>query len=102
MSDTSSTLSSLNSQTALMPTEGQLKKLPPEVFNSIWTVYYRHGINAILQKNFYHEGSMVSAIERAKKHCTIMGYRYHYVRPMVPNINIEEERKLKGMPDQAI
>ncbi len=62
-----------------------------------WTIIYRHGVNATLTKNFYFmpnpsdsRKTMEQVIERAQKHCGIMGYKYHFVRPMVCDIATEE------------
>jgi hypothetical protein len=55
-----------------------------------WTMYYRHGMNPSLQKNFYFEGTMTQAIERAQKHCAIMGFKYSWLRPMISNLELEE------------
>lgn len=61
-----------------------------------WTLYFRHGMNSTLSKNFYFEGSLMEAAKRGQEHCKIMGYHYIWVRPLVCNIEAEEDYKLKG------
>jgi hypothetical protein len=63
--------------------------LPPDL-KKCWTIFYRHGVNATLTKNFFFDGKMHEAIERAQKHCGIMGYKYIFVRPMLCDIDYEE------------
>jgi hypothetical protein len=65
-------------------------------FANLWTLYYRHGMNAGLYKNFYCEGNLQTAIKRAQLHCQIMNYKYIWVRPLVCDIESEEEYKLRG------
>ncbi len=68
-----------------------------DALSKIWTVFYRHGVNSTLSKNIYvetvgenYQASMRIAVERAQKHCGIMGYKYIFIRPMVCPIEIEE------------
>lgn len=65
-------------------------EFPSPTFPFCWTMIYRHGVNATLQKHFFFKGTINQAIERAQKHCGIMGYKYHYIRPMLCNIDVEE------------
>ena len=53
-------------------------------------MYYRHGMNAQLTKNFKFKGSREDARTRAEKHCQVMGYKLHFVRPMFPDLTEEE------------
>lgn len=59
-------------------------------FPGCWTIYYRHGVNAQLSKNFYFDGTMFDARERAQRHCGIMGYKFNFLRPMLCDIEVEE------------
>lgn len=59
-------------------------------FPGCWTIYYRHGVNAQLSKNFFFDGSMFDARERAQRHCGIMGYKFNFIRPMLCDIEVEE------------
>lgn len=68
--------------------------------NAYWTMYYRHGVNATLSKNFFFEGSLHQAVERAQKHCGIMGYKYMFLRPMIVDI-CKEERVQLGLGSAA-
>jgi hypothetical protein len=68
---------------------GGLSKLPPDL-SKCWTIYYRHGVNSTLSKNFFCEGSLEQARDRAMKHCGVMGYKYIFIRPMLCDIEYEE------------
>lgn len=59
-------------------------------FDNCWIMYYRHGMNAQLTKHFQFKGDARAARERAEKHCDIMGYKLHFVKPMFPDL-LEEE-----------
>jgi hypothetical protein len=65
-------------------------------FANLWTLFYRHGMNACVSKNFYHDGDLNSAISRARHHCQVMNYRYIFVKPLIVNIETEEDYILKG------
>lgn len=74
-----------------------------------WTVIYRHGVNSSLSKNFYFKGTtddpkklMIEAIERAQKHCGVMGYKYNFLRPMLCNIDIEEGIQLGTIDSRTL
>ena len=75
--------------------ESEIKNVAKR-FSNLWTIYFRHGMNATLSKNFSHDGDLQSAIKRAQHHCLIMGYRYIFVRPLICDIEEEEQYKLKG------
>jgi hypothetical protein len=51
---------------------------------------YRHGMNANLIKVFHHEGGLKSAIDRGRKHCQVMNYRFIFVCPTVCDLDEEE------------
>lgn len=76
------------SATTLSLIEGKTR---PEYFTGLWILFFRHGVQATLQKVFYHAGDLVSAQKRARDHCYAMGYRYIYIRPLVVDIDGEEE-----------
>lgn len=64
--------------------------------SNLYIMFYRHGLNANLTKGFYCDGSLLMARRRAEEHCKIMGYKYIFVRPMICDLEQEEEYKLKG------
>lgn len=69
----------------------------PDIFKGLWLIHYRHGMNPGLSKGMYHVGDVRSAVERAKRHCEMMGYRYVFVRPFVSDLQKEEmDRAEKG------
>lgn len=77
-----------------------LKELKPNDFakvpiNELWTMYYRHHHSVFNQKMFHFKGDLKTAIERAKKHASIMGYRLIFVTPLVVDIDYEERWKIE-------
>ena len=68
-------------------------------FSNLYVMYYRHGMNANLTKGFYCSGDIAVAIQKARDHCKIMGYRYIFVRPLIVDIEAEESYKLRGLQD---
>lgn len=77
-------------------------------FDDCWIMYYRHGMNAQLTKNFKFKGALPQARERAEKHCQIMGYKLGFVRPMFPDLTEEEldhvdpQRHRRKLPSNSI
>lgn len=59
----------------------------------VYIIYYRHGMNPHCQKGFVHKGDLRSAVDRAKTHCAIMGYRYIFVRPLICDLAEDEKSK---------
>ena len=72
-----------------------------EVFQNMWHLTYRFGMNATLSKNFYFKGDILQAQERARKHCTIMNYKYIDVYPFLADINKQEYFKLHGREETS-
>lgn len=60
---------------------------------NVYILYYRHGMNPQCQKGFKLRGDLKAAVERAKVHCTRMGYRYIFVRPLVSSLEDDEKYK---------
>ena len=69
-------------------------KVVPESKN-MYILFYRHGMNPQCTKGFYCNGDIKAAVQRAQRHCEIMGYRYIFVRPFVSDIEEEEKYKLE-------
>jgi hypothetical protein len=67
----------------------------PVAEESIYLLFYRHGLNPQCQKGFTLRGDLRSATERAKRHCEAMGYRYIFVRPLICDIDLEEKQKIE-------
>lgn len=68
----------------------------PQHLSNLYIMFYRHGMNANLTKGFFCEGNLLDARKRAEAHCKIMNYKYIFVRPMICNLEEEEEYKLHG------
>jgi hypothetical protein len=71
------------------------KITPTFIGKNIYILFYRHGMNAGCQKGFFCEGDIKQAVQRAQRHCEVMGYRYIFVRPFVSDIEEEEKYKLE-------
>lgn len=63
---------------------------PPDPFKGMWILFYRHGMNSTLQKNFTLDAPLLKAVERAKEHCKVMNYKYIFIRPLICNLDEEE------------
>ena len=66
---------------------------PVESPEEVYLLYYRHGMNPQCVKGFKHAGGLKSAIIRAQKHCLLMNYRYIFVRPLICNLEDEEQSR---------
>ena len=81
-------------------------KLATKTFTDqkFWTLYYHFGNTIPQTLNFPFEGSMAEAANRAREHCTVMGYRFIKIRPFIVDLQDREERKLSGkhVEDSAV
>ena len=59
-----------------------------------WILYYRYGNIPMLQKGFRFEGDTRGAIMRARKHCEVLKLKYILVRPMVVDLDYQENQFL--------
>lgn len=86
-----------------MPVETLDKKAIPSIpvveVKKTWTLYFRYGSVPILHKNFDLEGNMLDAINRARQHCIIMGYKFICVRPFLIDLDEQEKRRQEGQPE---
>lgn len=69
---------------------------PKECDSNIWMMFYRHGMNANLTKCFKWPGDLQEARKRAEKHSKIMGYKFIFIRPLIVDLDKDEEYKLHG------
>lgn len=74
-----------------------------------WIMYYRHGMNPQLTKGFYftpdpsdRRSILQQVVERAQKHCEVMGYKYNWVRQMVTNLDIQEGIQLGTIDSRTL
>lgn len=68
--------------------------LPPATnlpVGELWLVYYRHQNSVFNFKGFQHKGSIDDARRRAERHCQIMGYKMIFLKPLIANIDEEED-----------
>ena len=70
----------------------------PETIRT-WTLYFRYGSVPILHKNFNLPGNMLDAINRARQHCIIMGYKFICVRPLLIDLDEQEKRRQEGQSE---
>lgn len=55
-----------------------------------WTLYYRYSNIPQITKGFKFDGALKDAIKRGQDHCTIMGYHFICVRPMIVDLAHQE------------
>lgn len=61
-----------------------------------YTLYYRQGSNPHSQFLVFNHSAVAdihSIVERAKRHCEIMNYRFVSVRPLVIDLDAAERRQ---------
>ena len=75
-----------------MPLENTTKQ--PEIPKQTYIMYYRHNHAPFAFKGFAHAGDLRSAINRANKHCAIMGYRLNFVAPMFEDLDAVEAKQV--------
>ena len=62
---------------------------------SMFALYFRTGNNPHAQfRFFFAEGEFRSIIERCKKHCELMNYRFVTCCPAIIDFDTEEKRQL--------
>lgn len=80
-----------------MPKSEEVEVIPQGVadLRNLYTIYYlRGGAHQTHQKNFFHSGGpteMRVIIERAKRHCEVMSYRFIKVTPFVNDLKHDEK-----------
>jgi hypothetical protein len=83
----------------------------PGLFDNLFVLFYRHGMNATLTKAFFFkppedaktlQDVLLAARVRAQKHCKVMGYHYIFVRPLIIDLDAEENYKLSGAREGEI
>lgn len=62
----------------------------------IWTLYYRYGNIPQITKGFELDGSLHDAIMRGRTHCEKMGYIFLLVRPMLVDLDYQENSYSQG------
>lgn len=81
----------MTTQSALLPTKDPLAGFTP-ASQTPYLLYYRQGNNPHAQFFvFYHASKDMKTITaRVKRHCEVMNYRFVYVRPLVVDLDREE------------
>lgn len=73
--------------------------IPNGTSDSYYTLFYRQGRNPHpMTKNFHHTGSIRDVVERAKKHCEVLGARFVRIEPLFSNLE-NDERTHMGVKD---
>jgi len=73
-----------------------------EIKKNLYVLYYRAGNNPhAMQKHFFQTGDMRQVVDRAKKHCEIMGYRFVRVEPFLFDLSADENKHTGGSQDDA-
>lgn len=64
-----------------------------EDFRNLYTLFFhRGGTHHVHIKMFFHSGLFRDVIERAKKHCDLMNFRFIRVTPFISDL-VEDEKK---------
>lgn len=94
MDATQTTPKSIQSSDSLGSTTkaGQVSHL----YAHLYIMFYRHGMNANLTKGFFCEGDLVAAQRRAREHCKKMNYHFIFVRPLICDLDLEEDYRMRG------
>ena len=69
--------------------------LKPETSRRFFQLHYRKGQRPPATKIFILDGSLAQAIERAKKHCEKMDYRFCGCYPFIVDLDIQEANREK-------
>jgi hypothetical protein len=67
----------------------------------LYTLFFRYNTNFLQNKNFRFNGTLRQATERARRHCEIMGYKFHFVQPLISDFDREEKYKLGVLENPA-
>lgn len=71
----------------------------PPPFNTLYTLFYRKGNDPTCIKNFIYQGSLADASKRGQHHCELLGYEFIYVKPLVTNLDFDEQMRLRKLKD---
>lgn len=77
-------------------TDRDIKTTAVEIFEDgtrCFTLFFRFGNRPPLTKVFLFSGDLPEAIERAKKHCALMGYRFCGCYPHI--VDLDKQERLK-------
>lgn len=62
-------------------------------FRNLYILYYlRGGLHASQQKHFFHSGTFREVIDRGKRHCDTMSYRFISVKPFISDLSLDEKQ----------
>ena len=56
----------------------------------VYAGHFRYGNRPPMVKQFFHVGDKISAIERFKKHCEIMNYKFCGTYPAIVDLDAQE------------
>lgn len=62
----------------------------------LWSLFYRHK-GVFRYRIFALEGNRQEAIERAKQHCSVQGFKMEWVEPFICDLDYEDQKTLKGL-----
>src|SRR5512139_1503355 len=64
--------------------------------SQLWLLQYRHkGI--FKYRIFAFEGSRQEAIERAKQHCSVQGFKMEWLESFLTDLDFEDQKTLRGL-----
>ena len=71
-----------------------MKTTAAELFDDgtkTFILFFRFGNRPPLSKVFLHQGDLSDAIDRARKHCAIMNYRFCGCYPFIVDLALQEQ-----------
>ena len=74
--------------------EKNLIEIPGE--DQLWLLFYRYK-GVFRYRIFALAGTRQEAIERAKQHCSVQGFKLEWVESMITDLDYEDQKTLKGL-----
>jgi|SRR5690349_5235627 hypothetical protein len=89
-----------NEKEVLLPTK--LTKAQTEVLGSLWKLYFKRGFNPRAELVFAFNGSKDEAINRGRRFCIFMNYKFIHVEPFFVDLDdTEKHYKNEDRPVQV-
>lgn len=74
--------------------ESNFVPIPGEA--TLWSLFYRYK-GVFRYRIFAFEGTRSEAIERAKQHCSVQGFKLEWVEEFISDLDYLDQKTLKGL-----